>query len=115
MFLFFFESRNYHFTKNRVLIYGSEIKSILEYKDYKSEIDKEALVEYFTFQNGFKNKLYDPHNFNKNDIAFYYQSYMHPKYNKKNFVKYASILDLLFYDYPNAKDIIRSGRNWIKA
>ena len=46
----------YHFTKNRVLIYGSEIKSILEYKDYKGKIDEEALIEYFTFQNIFTNK-----------------------------------------------------------
>lgn len=46
----------YHITKDKTFIYGSEIKSILEYKDYKSEIDKEALVEYFTFQNIFTSK-----------------------------------------------------------
>jgi asparagine synthase (glutamine-hydrolysing) len=46
----------YHVTKNKTFIYASEIKSILEYKDYKSKIDKEALVEYFTFQNIFTNK-----------------------------------------------------------
>lgn len=46
----------YHITKEKTLIYGSEIKSILEYKDYQSEIDKEALLEYFTFQNIFTNK-----------------------------------------------------------
>ena len=46
----------YHITKDKTFIYGSEIKSILEYKDYKSKIDKEALVEYFTFQNIFTNK-----------------------------------------------------------
>ena len=108
------------------LIFNKEIQIKLASKDFNNkEYNNEDYFikisrslnckEYFTFQNGFKNKLYDPHNFNKNDIAFYYQSYMHPKYNKKNFVKYASILDLLFYDYPNAKDIIRSGRNWIKA
>ncbi|GAB1465759.1 hypothetical protein MASR2M54_12590 [Aliarcobacter cryaerophilus] len=28
----------------------------MEYKDYKSEVDKEALLEYFTFQNIFTNK-----------------------------------------------------------
>ncbi len=108
------------------LIFNKEIQIKLASKDFNNkEYNNEDYFikisrslnckEYFTFQNGFKNKLYDPNNFNKNDIAFYYQSYMHPKYNKKNFVKYASILDLLFYDYPNAKDIIRSGRNWIKA
>ncbi len=38
------------------LIFASEIKSILEYKEYKNEIDKEALLEYFTFQNIFTNR-----------------------------------------------------------
>ena len=46
----------YHITEDKTLIYASEIKSILEYKDYKSEINKEALLEYFTFQNIFTNK-----------------------------------------------------------
>jgi len=46
----------YHVTEENTLIYGSEIKSILEYKDYTSEIDKTALLEYFTFQNLFTNK-----------------------------------------------------------
>ena len=42
----------YHITEDKTFIYASEIKSILEYKDYKSE----ALLEYFTFQNIFTNK-----------------------------------------------------------
>jgi len=46
----------YHTTSDNTLIYASEIKAILEYKDYRSEIDKEALLEYFTFQNIFTNK-----------------------------------------------------------
>jgi len=46
----------YHITKDNTLIYASEIKSILEYKDYETQIDKEALLEYFTFQNIFTNK-----------------------------------------------------------
>lgn len=46
----------YTLTADQTLIYASEIKSILEYKDYRSEIDKEALLEYFTFQNIFTNK-----------------------------------------------------------
>ena len=49
----------YHVTKDKTFIYGSEIKPILEYKDYNSEIDKEALVEYFTFQNIFTNKTFN--------------------------------------------------------
>ena len=46
----------YHITDEKTLIYASEIKSILEYKEYKSKVDKEALLEYFTFQNIFTNK-----------------------------------------------------------
>jgi len=46
----------YHKTNDNTFIYASEIKSILEYEDYKSEVDKEALLEYFTFQNIFTNK-----------------------------------------------------------
>lgn len=47
----------YTLTPNtHTFIYASEIKSILEYKDYKSEVDKETLLEYFTFQNIFTNK-----------------------------------------------------------
>jgi len=48
----------YHLSEEKTLIYASEIKSILEYKDYKSEVDKEALLEYFTFQNIFTNKTF---------------------------------------------------------
>jgi asparagine synthase (glutamine-hydrolysing) len=46
----------FHVTKDKTFIYASEIKSILEYKDYKIQIDKEGLLEYFTFQNFFTNK-----------------------------------------------------------
>ncbi|WP_417328579.1 asparagine synthase (glutamine-hydrolyzing) [Halarcobacter sp.] len=46
----------YHLSEDKTFIYASEIKSILEYKEYKSETDKEALLEYFTFQNIFTNK-----------------------------------------------------------
>ena len=46
----------YYTLTPQTIIFASEIKSILEYKDYKSEVDKEALIEYFTFQNIFTNK-----------------------------------------------------------
>ncbi len=46
----------YHLTNENTLIYASEVKSILEYKDYNSGVDKEALLEYFTFQNIFTDK-----------------------------------------------------------
>jgi asparagine synthase (glutamine-hydrolysing) len=40
----------------QTFIFASEIKAILEYKEYTPELDKEALLEYFTFQNIFTNK-----------------------------------------------------------
>lgn len=46
----------YHLTNDKTLIYASEIKSILEYKDYTNAVNKEALLEYFTFQNIFTNQ-----------------------------------------------------------
>lgn len=108
------------------IIFNKEVKIKIASKDFSNkDNDNESYfikicnslncTEYFTFQNGFKNKLYDPNNFKKNNISFYYQSYIHPEYQKKNFIKFASVLDLLFYDLPNSSTIIRSGRNWIKV
>jgi len=48
----------YHLTNSKVFLFASEIKSILEYKDYKSEINKDVLIEYFTFQNIFTNNTF---------------------------------------------------------
>lgn len=45
----------YTFQSNK-LIFGSEIKTILAHPDYSPEMDKEALLEYFTFQNFFTQK-----------------------------------------------------------
>lgn len=46
----------YHITEDNTFIFASETKSILEYKDYKNEVDKEAVLEYFTFQNIFTDR-----------------------------------------------------------
>jgi asparagine synthase (glutamine-hydrolysing) len=46
----------YHITPDQTIVYASEVKSILEYKEYTPDLDKEALLEYFTFQNIFTNK-----------------------------------------------------------
>lgn len=46
----------YTFLKNQQLVFGSEIKAILQYPDYKMQLDHEALLEYFTFQNIFTQK-----------------------------------------------------------
>ena len=42
--------------QTRTLVFASEIKAILEYPEYRSELDKKALLEYFTFQNIFTDR-----------------------------------------------------------
>lgn len=46
----------YFLSEDGILLFSSEIKSILEYRDFQFQIDKEALLEYFTFQNFISNK-----------------------------------------------------------
>jgi len=48
----------YTLNDDGTLIFASETKSILEYKEYDYKIDKTALVEYFTFQNIFTDKTF---------------------------------------------------------
>lgn len=46
----------YTSTAGGEFIFASEVKSILQYPSYQMQVDKEALVEYFTFQNIFTDK-----------------------------------------------------------
>ena len=46
----------YTLLPNFQLVFASEIKSIIQYPIYKMQLDYEALVEYFTFQNIFTDK-----------------------------------------------------------
>jgi len=46
----------YYTIQNNLFLFGSEIKAILKHQKCKMEIDKEALLEYFTFQNFFTDK-----------------------------------------------------------
>ena len=43
----------YYTLKNGTFIFGSEVKAILQHPTYQISINKEALIEYFTFQNIF--------------------------------------------------------------
>jgi asparagine synthase (glutamine-hydrolysing) len=43
----------YYCRHGDLLLFGSEIKAILAHPDIKARLDREALVEYFTFQNFF--------------------------------------------------------------
>ena len=43
-------------------------------------------------------------------INLHKQEYVHPSYNHINFLPYLSIIDLLFYNFDDALEIIREGR-----
>lgn len=46
----------YYAQGKNVFLFGSEVKALLEHPVYKTELDKEALLEYFTFQNFFTDR-----------------------------------------------------------
>ncbi len=46
----------YYTQVGAAFVFGSEVKAILQHPAYRVEIDKEALVEYFTFQNFFTDR-----------------------------------------------------------
>jgi asparagine synthase (glutamine-hydrolysing) len=43
----------YYWFNGKTIVFASEIKAILKHPDYKIDVDKESLNEYFTFQNLF--------------------------------------------------------------
>jgi asparagine synthase (glutamine-hydrolysing) len=43
----------YYWFSGKTLVFASEIKAITKHPDYKMELNKQALNEYFTFQNLF--------------------------------------------------------------
>lgn len=46
----------YYAQQGHTFAFGSEVKAILAHPAFKAEMDKEALLEYFTFQNFFTNR-----------------------------------------------------------
>ncbi len=46
----------YYALQDHTFLFGSEIKTILAHPAYRTKVDKEALLEYFTFQNFFTNR-----------------------------------------------------------
>ena len=46
----------YYTCQGNVFLFGSEIKAVLAHPAYRTELDKEALLEYFTFQNFFTDR-----------------------------------------------------------
>jgi asparagine synthase (glutamine-hydrolysing) len=46
----------YYARRNGTFVFGSEVKAILAHPSYRAELDKEALLEYLTFQNFFTDR-----------------------------------------------------------
>jgi len=46
----------YYSTSGNSFLFGSEVKAILAHPDYRGDLDREALLEYFTFQNFFTDR-----------------------------------------------------------
>lgn len=75
------------------LVFGSEIKSIIQYPTYKKEVNLMALENYLTFQYSvlqetfFKNiyKLYPSHYFIYKDNQMNIKRYYEPKFEEKDF------------------------------
>jgi len=76
-------------------------------------IDQYDYKAYYNFANGVDIGLYDSKDFIKKKKLLYKQEYKHPTYKRPLFQPYMSILDLLFYELPNALEIIRSGSKWV--
>ncbi len=46
----------YYTLAGNIFLFGSEVKAIMAHPSYSADVDKEALLEYFTFQNFFTDK-----------------------------------------------------------
>jgi len=68
---------------------------------------------YYNFSKGIEIGIHPPNIYTEQKIKLYKQEYKHPTYIHPNFYSHMSILDLIFYELPNALEIIRSGRKWI--
>tara|TARA_B100000029_G_C17438461_1_gene910613 strand:+ start:352 stop:1080 length:729 start_codon:yes stop_codon:yes gene_type:complete len=77
-------------------------------------LKKAKASDFYGAKRGIEVGLYNHLNFKKEKINIYKQEYIHPNYNHRNFLPYLSIIDLLFYNFDNALEIIRTGRNWVK-
>ena len=110
-FEFYEEEFSNVFFNNEKLLYSSNINMILHINQILG-IKKEIKISNKKITHDkYDKRLIDVKNYSNYNIPQYNQVFM----SKFKFISNLSILDLLFYDYPNAKDIIRSGRNWIKA
>jgi asparagine synthase (glutamine-hydrolysing) len=78
----------YYTILNDVIVFASEIKAVLAYKDYRREVNIDALNEYFTFQNLFRYEtmfkdisLLPPANIAKIDLKNNFRRFSYWDYN----------------------------------
>ena len=76
-------------------------------------IDHFEYRKYYNFSKGIDIGLYNKKDFSEKEKLLFKQDYKHPTYRRENFQSFMSIVDLLFYELPNALEIIRSCRNWL--
>ncbi|MCR4327254.1 MAG: asparagine synthase (glutamine-hydrolyzing) [Nanoarchaeota archaeon] len=101
----------YYFKDDKMLLFASEVKAFLNHPGFKVELDKETLLEYFTFQNIFSNKtlfkgvkLIQPGNFaevllkggSKLQFTKYWDFKFQEEKNPKTEEEYIQELDILF-------------------
>ena len=98
----FFGIKPFYYTNiNGNLVYGSEIKSILEYPGYKKEMNETALENYLTFQYSvldetfFKGifKLMPAHYFIFKDGKMDIKRYWEPKFEADESISYDELVD----------------------
>lgn len=95
---------------------SSDIENCKSFKSTKKIfciLDQFEYTNYYNFARGVEIGLYDKNEFSRKGKLLFKQDYRHPIYSRANFQPFMSIVDLLFYELPNALEIIRSGRNWI--
>ena len=97
------------FDKKTKIILSSDIKTDLKGMDKILYILKYLQATKYISGDGDGSKRYiDENLFKENNIELIWQNYKHPTYNQQfgEFIPYMSILDLLFNEGPNSKNII---------
>ena len=81
--------------------------NVLSLDTCQTLIDQFEYTKYYNFSKGVDIGLYDKNDFSKKGKLLFKQSYNHPSYSHPNFQPFMSIVDLLFFELPNALEIIR--------
>jgi len=93
------------------LVLGSSISHASKKDDRLVDICESLGADFYLANNGSKPYI-DPRKFLDRGIGFEFQDYEHPEYprGKEEFVSHLSVLDVLFWHGPKARDIIQMGK-----